>query len=189
MATIKLICPVCQNMYEKPNNEYNRNTKKGQLNFCSLSCAKKGKRHAGGKGDISYMGDKRCIGKSIDEWSPFRRYLNHVKKQQKRVNQQSRLKFQYSDLTLKALKDIWLAQSGVCPLTGWQMHLPNTTHDPTYNYSPRMATLDRIDSSKGYLIDNVQFVSYWANIMKSNYTQSAVIDYCKQVANWHKNSV
>lgn len=52
------------------------------------------------------------------------------------------------------------------------------------------ASIDRIDSSKGYTKDNVQIISYLANLMKSNATQSEM----NKFADWikkgtHKDSL
>lgn len=44
------------------------------------------------------------------------------------------------------------------------------------------ASLDRIDSDKGYVIGNVQWVDKDINIIKSNYDEQRFIELCKQVA-------
>ena len=42
-------------------------------------------------------------------------------------------------------------------------------------------SLDRIDSTKGYTIDNVQWVHKYINLMKHQLTQQQFIDFCKKV--------
>lgn len=42
-------------------------------------------------------------------------------------------------------------------------------------------SLDRIDSSKGYIKNNVQFVIIEINIMKNNFLESEFIEYCKKI--------
>lgn len=47
--------------------------------------------------------------------------------------------------------------------------------------SPYSASLDRIDSSKGYVVGNVQIVSLRANLMKSDATQSEMLRFAEWV--------
>lgn len=50
-----------------------------------------------------------------------------------------------------------------CPYFDWRL-----THAP--NKANTLASLDRIDSAKGYTVGNVRVVSYLANLMKSSAT-------------------
>lgn len=47
-------------------------------------------------------------------------------------------------------------------------------------------SLDRIDSTKGYIEGNVQWVHKSVNIMKSTLTQEQFINFCKLVAENNK---
>ena len=48
------------------------------------------------------------------------------------------------------------------------------------------ASLDRIDSKKGYTIDNVQWVYKKINMMKQNYDQKEFVNLCCLIAeNYH----
>ena len=52
------------------------------------------------------------------------------------------------------------------------------------------ASIDRIDSSKGYTKDNVQIISYLANLMKSNATHSEMVKFAEWIKNGtHKDSL
>jgi hypothetical protein len=44
------------------------------------------------------------------------------------------------------------------------------------------ASLDRIDSNKGYVIDNIQWIHSDINIMKNNYNQDYFIKMCKLIS-------
>jgi hypothetical protein len=84
---------------------------------------------------------------------------------------------------LDDLRAQWQKQDGVCPYTGWRMILPSSSH--TYNdlpIGPRNASLDRIDSARGYTPGNIQFVSYMANVAKNDFTHEQMLDFCRAVA-------
>lgn len=51
------------------------------------------------------------------------------------------------------------------------------------------ASLDRIDSSKGYVIGNVQWVHKTINTMKMDLANSEFIKLCQMVAKNHDNNV
>ena len=44
------------------------------------------------------------------------------------------------------------------------------------------ASLDRIDSTKGYFIENVQWVHKYVNIMKWHTANQEFIEWCKLIA-------
>ena len=54
--------------------------------------------------------------------------------------------------------------------------------DRTNQASSTTASLDRIDSSKGYVIGNVQWVHKDINIMKNKFDNQYFIDMCKKIA-------
>lgn len=76
-------------------------------------------------------------------------------------------------LSLEDLNDLWSKQAGLCALSGVVL-----TNDFKGNVS-----LDRIDSTKGYFVGNVQLVHKALNLMKRNMTDEVFIDWCRKVAN------
>lgn len=48
------------------------------------------------------------------------------------------------------------------------------------------ASIDRIDSSKGYIRDNIQIVAKELNMMKLDHSQADFIELCKKVAEYNK---
>lgn len=62
---------------------------------------------------------------------------------------------------------------GLCKMTGWEISL---------SYENANASLDRIDSSKGYSVDNIQWVHTMVNMSKNKYNQEEFIKMCKAVA-------
>jgi hypothetical protein len=82
-------------------------------------------------------------------------------------------------------KDIWdmfLKQNRRCALSGVEIAFPNFVRLRT----SQTASLDRIDSSKGYTLDNVQWVHKDINKMKSDLTEQDFVEWCFKVASKRK---
>lgn len=87
------------------------------------------------------------------------------------------------DLTLEFLWDLFEKQKGVCALSGLPIVLEVGLGELNkHGYQRRTASLDRIDSSKGYIKGNIQWVHKEINQMKSNRTDREFIELCKTVA-------
>lgn len=85
------------------------------------------------------------------------------------------------DITMEYVWNLFISQERKCALTKIELKMPSTI------YKDRVATnncasLDRIDSSKGYVEGNVQWVHKWINIMKQDFTQEEFIYFCKKVS-------
>jgi len=76
-------------------------------------------------------------------------------------------------------------QNGLCAITGIAMTWEYSSDDTPDNYSaikyPHNISPDRIDSNKGYTVDNLQFVCSRINTMKNNMTVEEFVNLCKQV--------
>lgn len=71
------------------------------------------------------------------------------------------------------LAELLIEQDFKCALTGWDIHAMEVN-------SP--ASLDRIDSSIGYIEGNLQWVNSKVNMMKQQYSQEDFIKVCLAVA-------
>jgi len=71
------------------------------------------------------------------------------------------------------LAELLIEQDFKCALTGWDIHAMEIN-------SP--ASLDRIDSSIGYVEGNLQWVNSKVNMMKQQYSQEDFIKVCLAVA-------
>lgn len=80
----------------------------------------------------------------------------------------------------KYLDKLFKKQNGKCIYTGIDITLPKKWNDKHYT-----ASVDRIDSSKGYIKGNVQFVHRHINIMKNMYSHKYFIKMCKLVSDNH----
>ena len=74
--------------------------------------------------------------------------------------------------------DLFLYQNRKCALTG----LPINFH--RFSSLLQTASLDRIDSSKGYIPGNVQWVHKDINYMKQSFTINKFFEYCRLVINY-----
>jgi hypothetical protein len=82
------------------------------------------------------------------------------------------------EATAAQLWQQFLKQQGKCALSGLPI---NFNREKLKRYAPT-ASLDRIDSDKGYVSDNIQWVHKDLNNMKQYYSQTDFINYCKLVA-------
>lgn len=81
------------------------------------------------------------------------------------------------DLSIDDVADVMDAQRGLCALTGWSIEFPESGHPQS---AP--ASIDRVDSSKGYTLGNIQLVTRHVNMMKQAYDNDYFIEVCRAVA-------
>lgn len=95
----------------------------------------------------------------------------------------SRIKRQYSyaksrgldcDLTAEYLDSLWNEQDGRCAYTNVKFQDAST------------ASIDRVDSSKGYLKGNVQWVLPEVNIIKRDLSHDRFLELCSMITNRQK---
>lgn len=82
------------------------------------------------------------------------------------------------EVTISELEEQWNKQEGKCAYTGEILVLP----DKSENLRKGNASIDRIDSSKGYVKGNIQFTTKHINIAKKELSDVDFINICKQVA-------
>jgi hypothetical protein len=83
-------------------------------------------------------------------------------------------------VTLNDLKEIWEKQNGICVYSKVKLCLPTFSNsNPSCPYY--MASVDRIDSSKPYSKDNIQFVSRTINFAKNSMTHKQMCEFIKLI--------
>ena len=181
MITLK--CNWCEKEFERKLCEHKRNLKIGIKNvFCCGGCStlywnskrskefwKKQYENQKKTFDI-----KNVCGNRKDEYSPFRFFLN--KGHASMIKHKDEI-----DIDEKYLKELWEKQNGVCPYTGIKMILPKTTHKSNQIKSLKRASLDRIDPSKGYLKNNVEFICYAINNAKNNFSKEEMKNFISEI--------
>lgn len=81
------------------------------------------------------------------------------------------------------IEDAWnqfVGQNKQCALTKLPLLLAPVRRLSKMGF--QTASLDRINSQKGYIIDNIQWVHKDVNVMKWNFTENRYIEICKLVA-------
>ena len=80
---------------------------------------------------------------------------------------------------------LWVEQkiaAGVCEVTGIPFDLHTKTSVSVHAKNPWVPSLDRIDSQKPYLKDNVQVVVFMYNVCKAEFDHADVVKFCRAVA-------
>lgn len=166
---IQCTCAHCKTSFMKTKGRVNYSIKNGHQHFCSRSCTS------------SHTGLRRLVGYDIskhssnlaDEFTGFRDFLRRAKTRGKDFN-----------LTLQDLKDQWDKQKGLCPYSGVELILPNPSKKTSFIY---LASLDRIDSGKGYIAGNIQFTSSSVNLMKNRLSHEETLVLCSLIAKSYWN--
>jgi len=145
--------------------------------------------------DVSYSrlksGKKTCCGccvqyqsgKEKRNWKGFGEISGTIWSQLRRSAQDRNIAF---DLTIEEAWGLFLRQNRECALTGISIGFSPTLRQ---DISKNTASLDRIDNTKGYMIDNVQWVHVKINYMKSDMSQEEFIIWCKRTVDHFENTV
>lgn len=134
------------------------------------------------KGKITHCGCTPVLGSKHHQWtgvgeisSAF--WYDHIVRSANgsKANNRTR-KPKELTLTITEAWELFLKQNKKCALTNLDLNFPKKHRDKNYN-----ASLDRIDSTKGYTLDNVQWVHKDVNIMKNKFDNNYFIDMCKKI--------
>jgi len=153
--------------YSHYDNEHHWNVK------CS-GCNKEYIRRAGQLVNKRSFGCQSCNAFEREKYS-FWEGIDGVSKQYL-----TRLSFRKKEVTisLQDLVDQWKKQHGKCAYSGVDLVL--VRKDTAWTKST--ASIDRIDSSKGYVPNNVQWVHKRINTMKNDMNEQEFISWCTKVS-------
>lgn len=184
MKTITLTCQNCNKFFERKLCEHNKNLNRGMTKtFCSLSCFARVRNASMSKEywQKQYKKQKHTFdiksqaGNRRDEYSPFKHFLNSGRASIIKHKNEINIDIQY-------LKECWEKQNGTCPYTNLKMILPKNTKECNFK-SLKKASLDRIDSSKGYIKGNVEFVCMAINLAKKNHSKKEMEGFLFEIKN------
>lgn len=146
MKTTELICARCGKQFTKRYNEYARQIRRG--------------RHL-----ERFFCSLACAGFDRDELSPFRYYINNCKRNSRKRG----IEF---NLTVEYIQRLWKHQKGICPYLRIEMFLDAVGH--VRHTSPCSASLDRIDSNRGYIEGNVEWICLFVNLGKNGFSKEQI---------------
>jgi hypothetical protein len=115
---------------------------------------------------------KSQIGKKHSSWAGYEEISQTFFKETEYKAQLRNFAFQVS---IQYLWDLFLQQKRQCQYTKRTLVFAATRQDRG------TASLDRIDSSKGYVKGNVQWVHKDVNMMKRNFSEKQFLQLCKEV--------
>jgi len=149
--------------------------------ICRCDCGNMKEATTGG---LTWNNVKSCgcstyvNGKNSTSWKGYEeisgRHWNIIKK----CAEDRNLEF---NVTIEYLWDLFLKQNRKCALSGLELKF-----DTSSSVRDKSASLDRIDSTLGYVVGNVQWVHKDINRMKRDYPDEYFIKICKSVADYRR---
>lgn len=153
----------CGVEFLKDKSEINRNKKLGRKNYCSLKCSGMSNHsHLQTYIDIDGNNVKPYSNNKKDKFTGLREHFRRIKKRHHNY-----------DVNLDDLLYQWNTQSGICVYSGVKLIHPNQGGN-----NLNTSSLDRIDSSLGYVKGNIQFISMACNYAKNSMTHEEMISFC-----------
>jgi hypothetical protein len=126
-----------------------------------------------------FLGCKKCLVENLSlNWKgmgkvpkmAFIRIKNRAQKKEKEF-----------DITLEYISELFDKQNGKCALSGVDLIFYED------GKPKQTASLDRIDSSKGYINGNVQWIHKDINFMKQDYSEEHFKNLCRLITNYDKS--
>lgn len=87
------------------------------------------------------------------------------------------------EVSMAYLWNLYIEQNKICALTG----MPITIYQSCLSRKDCAASVDRIDSTKGYIEGNVQWIHKDVNKMKLDYKEDYFIQICCWVADYYRS--
>jgi hypothetical protein len=174
---VEIECYQCGKTFLRSKKEVNRSKRINRRQFCSRECV--GKTTIYENIPQEFIGNMKHLrgggeGRTKDEYSSFRPYAKTCRTRRHKHE---------VDISVEYLKEVWENQQGICPFTGWGLELRYYQKKKKKSpLTPKHASLDRIDTTKGYVKGNVRFISVMANYARNNFSDEQLICFCKSVS-------
>jgi hypothetical protein len=113
---------------------------------------------------------RNTFGPNSPRWTGYKELPHSYWSQVKRGAEQRGLEF---DLSIRDMYELFIQQNARCALSDIELYL---------GYKDTNASLDRIDSQKGYTKDNIQWLHKDVNRIKSNFGEDRFLEICRAIA-------
>lgn len=127
-----------------------------------------------------------CLIKDIKYFKKFPKkwkgYEGISKSYYSSIKRNARIRNLEFSVSIEYLWELFLKQNRKCALSGIELYPPEKFTD-TKSYN---ASIDRIDSKKGYIEGNLQWVLKEINVMKMNMSDEKFIDLCNKISDFNK---
>ena len=152
---------------------HRKGTNRASYWMVRCKCGREGIRNASHLVGGTSKRCKSCTATTVYKGLFSNSFVNKIKYRAKQIGIDYNLTYPY-------LHDLFLSQDKRCKLSGEELTFTNgwATNDP------QTASLDRIDSSKGYIKGNVQWVHKDVNFMKGVLTTYRFKELCTKI---HEN--
>ncbi len=155
IKTMNIKCQGCNTFFDKPIKDINRNLKLGRRNYCSHKCT--------GIGTAKFKRMKKHL---------ICGYIVSSRKVAIRRNYDF-------NLTEENLLNMIETQEYKCKISGVKIYL----RERNGKKNLKQASIDRLDCSKGYTIDNIQFVALGINYMRNDTDLEEAINFLEYLKN------
>lgn len=181
MSRTITICGWCGTTFEKRTADYNKQRRKNPdcKFFCTQSChGKRNVAHLEGLHNFADHPEKQMEATAKARITNRKYFGRNV--QFSTLLRKCKSRGKDFDLSLEILAKVWDAQGGRCALSNIPLDLNSTS----YVYMP---SVDRIDSSIGYVESNIQFVSCSLNLAKSSMSNDDALELIRVIYENYKS--
>ena len=162
----------------KPNNTHNTQWK------CICDC---GQETIATTGKLNYGVKQSCgclvghnlkpkFGKDHHCWRGYEEILGAI---WYRIIHSAKKRNHEVGITIKEAWDLFVKQDRKCAISGVELHFAKNSKELLLGLNT--ASLDRIDSNRGYITSNIQWVHVNVNYMKQEFGQSKLLEWCKTI--------
>lgn len=121
-----------------------------------------------------------------DDFEDVKQILIHLRANLQRAKSRNKEK-KLVEVSLDYVYHVGSSQDFLCALSGVEMEFTRGGQYWLGKWcNPNSCTIDRIDSSKGYVEGNIQLITWKANCLKQHLGNDEFIEFCKDVAFWNK---
>lgn len=99
-----------------------------------------------------------------------------------RLKRDAKLRGLSINISIEEAWELFIKQDRRCAISGAPLSFARNLNRQN---DEQTASLDRIDNSKGYTIDNVKWVHKTINMMKNTLTENQLVEWCKAITQYH----